>query len=143
MNITQRILKDLKVDLTEHFDNNFSRGGFFGNKWAKRKDGTATHLNNTGRLRNSIRSRIVGNSIVFTSSTPYAAIHNEGSHETIQVQGYKRKRKKEGYTTVGAHKRHLNMPKRQFIGEYPGMNKTVERAARRAIEAAIKQSIKK
>ncbi len=50
-NLLKNILSDLRVDLTDHFDKNFSRGGFFGKKWKPRKDGVAIHLNNTGTLR--------------------------------------------------------------------------------------------
>ena len=40
-NLLQNILSDLRVDLTDHFDKNFSKGGFFGKKWKPRKDGVA------------------------------------------------------------------------------------------------------
>ena len=56
-NLLQNILSDLRVDLTDHFDKNFSRGGFFGKKWKPRKDGVATHLNNTGTVADIRRVR--------------------------------------------------------------------------------------
>lgn len=70
-NLFQNILSDLKVELLDKFDNNFTRGGFFGKKWQRRRDGTPTNLNNTGTLRRSITAKVTGNSLSFTSSTPY------------------------------------------------------------------------
>ena len=144
-NLLQNILSDLRVDLTDHFDKNFSRGGFFGKKWKPRKDGVATHLNNTGTLRRSIRSRVSGHSLTFTSSTPYSAIHNEGGiiyvrphhrHFWCKVDGKRKKVRKQvkGY--------NYKMPKRQFLGEYPGLDKTIDRAAKRNIEAELKRMAK-
>lgn len=36
-----------------------------------------------GHLRNSIESRIQGDKIIFSSSLPYASIHNEGGEITV------------------------------------------------------------
>jgi len=130
---TQKILKNLKVELTDKFDKNFSQGGFFGNRWKPRKkDGYPTHLNNTGALRRSIKSHIEGDTIVFTSSTPYAADHNEGVNKKVRV------RSKKGKTFT----RKMNLPQRQFIGEYKGMEKTVERIAKKIIETELQTIIK-
>jgi len=131
--IFQKALKDLKIELTEKFDKNFSQGGFFGNRWKSRKDGYQTHLNNTGALRRSIKSHIEGDAIVFTSSKPYAAAHNEGVNKRVKVKS------KKGKTFT----RKMNLPQRQFIGEYPGMEKTVERIAKQVIEAEIQAFVKK
>ncbi len=123
MNLIQKILNDLKVELADKFDKNFSSGGFFGKKWKARKDGYETHLNNTGRLRSSIHSRISGTSLTFTSDTPYSAVHNEGLR-------------------AGRGKGFI-MPKRQFIGEYPGMDKTIERIAKDAVGEQVKLMVNK
>jgi len=122
-NPTQNILRILKVELHDKFDQNFSKGGFFGNRWKPKKDGSASHLIKRGILRRSIRSHIEGDSIIFTSSTPYATVHNEGGKAG----------RGKGFT----------MPKRQFIGEYPGMQKTVQRLAKQEIEKEIQTIIKK
>lgn len=140
--LLQNILSDLQKDLTDHFDKNFSRGGFFGKRWEPRKDGVATHLNNTGTLRRSIRSRISGHSITFTSSTPYSAIHNEGG--TIRVKSHLRTYRIKMNGKLMKVKRQVKaynykMPQRQFLGEYPGLDKTIDRAAKRNIEAELKR----
>ncbi|MCL2291215.1 MAG: phage virion morphogenesis protein [Bacteroidetes bacterium] len=131
--ILQKILKDLKVELTDKFDQNFSQGGFFGKKWQKRKDGSATHLNNTGALRRSIKPHIEGDEIIFTSSTPYASAHNEGVNKNVRVKSKKGKK----FT------RKMNLPQRQFIGEYTGMEKTIERIAKQAMEEATQDIVQK
>lgn len=79
--VIRNILKDIKVELTDEFDKNFERQGFFSEKWQRRKSpmrpGGAI-LVDTGGLRRSIRSRSDSESITFFTSLPYAAIHNEG-----------------------------------------------------------------
>ena len=131
--VLNKILKDLKVELADKFDKNFSQGGFFGNKWKPKKDGSASHLIKRGVLRRSIKSHIEGNAIVFTSSTPYAAAHNEGVNKNVRV------RSKKGKTFT----RKMKLPQRQFIGEYSGINKTIERIAKKAIEEELQATIQK
>lgn len=78
-----RILKDIQVELSEEFDKNFEREAFFSEAWARRKSpvhgGRSGHLlMDSGALRGSVRSRIKGDSVFFSSDLPYAGIHNEG-----------------------------------------------------------------
>lgn len=81
--LVNNILRDVKVELSDEFDRNFSRQGFFGEKWARRKSpsdpgrGILIGKGKTG-LRKSISSRISGNTITFYSDLHYAAIHNDG-----------------------------------------------------------------
>jgi phage gpG-like protein len=83
--IIKKIMTDLKVELSEEFDKNFERKAFFAQKtWVGRKSGQrGSLLMVTGRLRRSLRGRVQGKAVVFTSDAPYAAIHNEGG--TIKV----------------------------------------------------------
>ncbi len=73
-------LRDLKVELTEEFDRNFQRKAFFDKAWPKTKliNRKGSMMMRSGQLRQSIQSRIEGSKIIFTSSLPYASIHNEG-----------------------------------------------------------------
>lgn len=78
-----RILKDIQVELADEFDQNFEREAFFSESWARRRSpvhgGRSGHLLvDTGGLRGSIRSRIEGDSVFFSSDLPYAGIHNDG-----------------------------------------------------------------
>ncbi|MGB0869487.1 MAG: hypothetical protein ACPGSD_07805 [Flavobacteriales bacterium] len=81
----KQILTDVKVKLTDEFDQNFERKAFFDKKWPA----TTLHnrkgsiLSRTGALRRSIQSNTAGSQITFKSSVPYAQIQNEGGK--IQV----------------------------------------------------------
>lgn len=80
-NIIKRILKDIRVEMGDEFDRNFERQAFFSEAWARRKSPTrpgGSILIDTGNLRKSIGSRTTENSIVFYTTLPYAAIHNDG-----------------------------------------------------------------
>lgn len=76
------LLKDIKTDLADEFDKNFERKAFFDTPWAQRKLRPSDNLLNVhgGQgLRGSIKASIAGDGkILFTSSLPYASIHNEG-----------------------------------------------------------------
>ena len=81
----KNIVKDIAVDLTDEFDQNFANKGFFGKQW------DATSIPNrkgslmarTNSLRNSIKSRVSGSGISWTSSLPYASLHNEGGEVVV------------------------------------------------------------
>lgn len=82
-------LKDISVKLGDEFDRNFEREAFFNEKWARRKfndDESRGLLTREGTLRRSIKDGVSITdhaSVVFTSSVPYAAIHNEGGAITV------------------------------------------------------------
>lgn len=81
LKIIRRILKDIRVEMSDEFDRNFERQAFFNEAWARRKSPTRPGraiLIDSGQLRRSIGSRMTENSIVFYTTLPYAAIHNEG-----------------------------------------------------------------
>ena len=87
--IIRRILKDIQVDLSDEFDKNFERQGFFSESWARRKSPTRPGghiLVDTGTLRRSIKSVITDNSISFSSTLPYAGIHNDGGEITVTAK---------------------------------------------------------
>lgn len=82
--ILYKILNDLRVELADEFDKNFERKAFFNEQWEDRKhDSKGSLMLVTGKLRRSIKSEIEGSSIVFSSSEPYAVIHNEGGEITV------------------------------------------------------------
>lgn len=80
--LIKNILTDIRVELLEEFDRNFERKRFFDQKWKKSKNGLVA----SGKLRRSIQAKVVGNSVVFTSSMPYAKIHNEGGTITVTAK---------------------------------------------------------
>lgn len=81
-------LKDISVELGDEFDRNFKREAFFNEKWARRKfndDESRGLLSREGTLRRTIKDEasVTDRSVIFTSSVPYAAIHNEGGTITV------------------------------------------------------------
>ena len=81
-------LKDISVKLGDEFDRNFERQAFFNEQWARRKfndDESRGLLSREGTLRRTIKKEasVTDHSVVFTSSVPYAAIHNEGGTITV------------------------------------------------------------
>lgn len=80
-NIYAKILDDIRIKLTDEFDRNFERQAFFSTPWQRhkspqRQDGHI--LVASGALRRSIKTVSEEKTITFSSSLPYAAIHNEG-----------------------------------------------------------------
>ena len=88
-NIIRRILRDIQVDLADEFDRNFERQAFFSHAWERRKSPTRPGghiLVDTGQLRRSIQSKTDDNSVTFSSTLPYAAIHNDGGEITVTAK---------------------------------------------------------
>lgn len=78
--LMNRILKDIKVELSDEFDQNFKRKAFFDKPWPKRQHSypRGTLMSVTNRLRRSFRGSASNASVQWRSDAPYAAIHNEG-----------------------------------------------------------------
>ena len=83
----RRCLSDIKVELDEEFDKNFTRQSFMGeDDWPKRNpdlDAGRSVLTQSGALRRSVRSAMGGKAIRYHSPKPYARIHNEGGDITV------------------------------------------------------------
>lgn len=81
----KNILKDIQVDLTDEFDKNFTNKSFFGSAWANtslpNKKGSL--LARTNSLRKSIKPRNDGSGITWSSSLPYANLHNLGGEVVV------------------------------------------------------------
>lgn len=84
----QRTLTDIKVKLEGEFKENFTRKAFFDEKWKTPKfpNSRGSMMLRSGNLRASILGKVQGNSIVFSSSMPYAHIHNNGGEIKVTPQ---------------------------------------------------------
>ncbi len=161
MNFTQKILSDLRVELLDEFDRNFERKGFFDSKWpeARYKNPRGSLMLRSGRLRKSIRGQILKNGIGFSSSMPYASIHNQGGKITVtpkmrrffwamyyqnlsgvsfsiktrKVATGSRKYEQAEYWRSMALTRggQITIPQRQFIGHHPQVDKIVRQTSDR------------
>ena len=85
----KQTLTDIKVKLGEEFDRNFERKAFFDEKWPATKltYHRGSLMMRTGRLRKSLLSpKVTSNGIIWSSSLPYADIHNNGGEMRITPQ---------------------------------------------------------
>lgn len=140
-NIYDRILADARVKLTEMFDRNFERQGFFGQRWKATKvskvnaRGAGSILIVTGNMRGSIRSMVRGMAVVFSSNLPYTTLHNEGGKFAVNVRAHSRTHRKSGKSyEVRQHSRQVNMPQRQFIGDHPEVQKALGEIVNKNLE---------
>lgn len=171
-NLMKKILHDIKIELTEEFDRNFERKAFFDQPWEKRKrEVRGTILMGKGRLRRSIRSRLSGSGVHFSSDAPYAAIHNEGgkikitakmrryfwamyyknankvvySIKTRQVatkHGAKLSAEAEYWRNMALTKKDkFTIPKRQFIGSHTVTDKAIRAIVDENLRDYISQNI--
>lgn len=117
--ILRRILKDIQVEMSDEFDQNFEREAFFSEKWQRRKSPIRNNgraiLTDTGRLRSSIHSRITDNYVVFYSDLPYARMHNEGGEIVVtkKMKRFFRAKAYEAAGTFGRKKTNGTTPKKQ------------------------------
>lgn len=141
--LLKQILTDIKVELSDEFDENFKNGGFFGSKWPPRKNTKAMNalLIKTGRLRKSITGSVSGNSVSWKSDAPYANVHNTGGKITQSVPPHSRTSKKGKNYSVKAHSKTMTVPQRKFIGDHPQVGKAVNDIVGRAITKHIETII--
>lgn len=148
-NIYDKILRDARVKLTEMFDSNFTRQGFFGKKWLPTKVSKVNKAGKqgsilivTGAMRRSIRSQVRGNAVVFTSDKPYTGLHNEGGKFAGNVRSHVRKVGGK-LVRVKAHTRQMNMPQRQFIGDHAEVQKALGEIVFKHLQKESEQLVKK
>lgn len=128
---------------------------------AKNNNGRAI-LVKTGRLRRSVRiTGITEDSVTVGTDVPYARIHNEGYKGSQQVRAHSRRlkfeakytdltektksgkfkvRKAKGVyeTKVEAFTRRMRMPRRQFLGDSPYLQRNLKRIADAEFNRACK-----
>lgn len=148
--IFNRILRDLRAELTEEFDRNFERKAFFDQPWppAKMHNRRGSLMLRSGYLRRSIRSEISGNAIRFTSSAIFAELQNNGGQIRITAKMrrffwamyYRATKKSKTGARVATPEAAMwkamalkpvgsviKVPARKFIGNHPQVNASIER----------------
>lgn len=142
------LLKDIQNILDDEFDRNFERKAFFTTAWKTAlRNNTGSLMYRTGALAKSITpSQLIGNTIRWESSLPYADLHNSGGKIMVTQKmknffWYKFK------MATGGDNKNLNtealfwkamalkkvgtiitIEKRQFIGEHPVVHQCVQEA---------------
>ncbi len=139
-------LTDIKVKLDGEFKKNFTKHSFFGDRWKRpRMRNTRGALLGQGTLMNSLQSELTPNGIRYSSSVPYAQIHNEGG-EIVVTAKMKRYFWRMYYLCTNADKQKnltkeaqqwkalalkkvgskIVIPKRQFIGQHPKVDTMIK-----------------
>lgn len=158
----KNFLSDLKVELMDEFDRNFERKAFFDQPWPKERmpNGEGSLMMRTGALRRSIRATASGQVIRFTSSLPYASIHNEGGEITVtpamkrffwamyykssgaasKAKGQSKRRfsaESEWWKAMALKKAgsKIKIDQRQFIGPHREVDQCVERVLHKSMQA--------
>ena len=139
------IISDMRVELAEEFDKNFTRKAFFTNKWKKRRNPNAlgSLLVVTGSLRRSIQAKETPDGVRCTSNQPYATLHNEGGKGSVTVRQHTRKSKKGKSYTVRQHNRAVNVPQRQFVGDGQDTQRIIKNVIDDNLEQYNQEIIKK
>ncbi len=140
------ILDDMRVDLSEEFDRNFERKGFFSDKWKPRAHdySRGSLLMVSSALRRSVKggAETLENGVRFSSAVPYASIHNEGGKITVTAK-MKRyfwaqfiKTKDEAWRRMALMKvgKVITMPERRFIGDGPDTQRIIREAIDRNLQ---------
>lgn len=138
------ILDDMRVDLSEEFDRNFERKGFFSNKWKPRAYdySRGSLLMVSGDMRKATQGEVSGDGVRFSSAMPYASIHNEGGKITVTA---KMKRyfwakfiqtKDESWRRMALMRvgKVITMPERRFIGDGPDTQRIIREAIDRNLQ---------
>lgn len=78
-------IDDLRVELMDEFDRNWERKAFFDQPWSVQKypNHRGSLLMRSGALRRSLKSASSDGEIRFSSSLPYASLHNDGGTITV------------------------------------------------------------
>lgn len=158
-------MRDIRVELTDEFDRNFERKAFFDRPWAPLSKNyhpkTGSMLNRTGALRHSLHGRIDGTRLIFSSSLPYAGIHNFGGiirqdfvptpRMRKRAMAKYKKSRSEGDLRVAVAKRvkrTIKIPARPFVGDHPRVREVVSevvslRIRKEVKEGALKEELRK
>lgn len=146
---------------TNFFKRNFELQGFPSgaglDRWPARKAGAKRNsrralLIDTGALRRSIRPIVIGTRhVIVGSSLPYARGHNEGMDTTMNVTVRSHQRGAHTRRSAGGKRRtvrvsahgvssftrmqRIRLPRRQFIGATPALDRAITREFTRRINA--------
>lgn len=138
------ILEDLRVELSDEFDRNFQRKGFFSDKWKPRAHNypRGSLLMVSGAMRRSTQGHVSGNGVRFSSALPYANLHNEGGKIIVTPKmkrffWYKYKHTKDEawkYMALMKVGKVITMPERRFIGDGPDTQRIIREVIDRNLQ---------
>ena len=127
----------------KEFKLNFKRQAFFNESWKPRKkDGKPALIGRTNQIEKNIFFRSRKDEVVIFNPLPFAFMHNEGfigvqkvapariPGSLVKAHFRKRTQAPVKGSNRKAHKRKaysqkINLPKRQFIGKHPDLDKKI------------------
>lgn len=155
----QQTLTDIKVKVASEFDKNFERKAFFNRPWKPSSFSLSVGslLVRSGKLRRSIKSRVQGDSILFSSNMPYAELQNNGGKiiVTQKMKKYfwakylslqhKKPTQAQRFKAMALKKvgSVITIEKRPFIGKHPKLKTFIEPIIRKNFQQYIKNLIPK
>ena len=138
------ILSDMRVDLSDEFDRNFARKAFFSDKWRPRAHDypRGSLLMVSGAMRRSAQGQVSGNGVRFSSSLPYATLHNEGGKITVTAKMKRffwakyKETGEESWRRMALMKvgKVITMPERRFIGDGPDTQRIIREVIDRNLQ---------
>lgn len=157
-----QLIDALGVEGVKFIDDNFKKQGFQGatfQPWVKRKstkNANRAILVKSGVLRRSIQQTNNSDSVKLSTDIPYARIHNEGGEirhpyrtvdlyytkkgaklklAKLQTQSQQRKATEVRHSSISNHT--TKMPKRQFMGDSPVLQKSAREALIKILTTAL------
>ena len=148
--LIKNILSDLRVEVLDEFNRNFTRKAFFDRPWPARQmdTGRGTLLLVSGHMRRSLRCTASRGSLYFSSDMPYFSIHNRGGkipvtpamrryfwamyYKNVTAKGATGKSAARKCRTAGYYrgmditkKKAFTIPQRQVVGDHPTVGRIV------------------
>lgn len=148
--IITKLVNDICVELSDEFDQNFERKAFFTEKWKETRmpNQQGSLMARSGNLRKSIQSHQTDTTITWSSSLPYASIHNQGGEIKVthkmksffwamfyksggkeaEQQGNSLTQEQQAWKFMALSPvgKVITIPQRQFIGDHPEVNRAIE-----------------
>ena len=161
--LMQNILSDLRVELLDEFDSNFTRKAFFDRPWPARRmpGGRGSLLIVSGRLRRSLRCSQTRSALMFYSDAAYFSIHNRGGRIPVTPRMRKyfwamyyryapssgnragaKNAIAEYYKSLALTKaQEFTIPQRQIVGDHPKVSRAVDDICVRHVNQWIAKNV--
>lgn len=151
--LEQRIRKAMRSlpklvaeDAAEYSRRRFAEKNFDGKPWKplskNYRPTRGTLLVRSGALLNSVRVVSVSQEKVVigagNSKVPYAQVHNEGFSGSVVVKTHSRRMKGGKTVRVKSHNRRMNIPRRQFMGNCPELERKLKTVSEQLFKSILK-----
>lgn len=133
-------------DAAEYSRRRFAEKNFDGKPWKplskNYRPTRGTLLVRSGALLNSVRVVSVSQEKVVigagNSKVPYAQVHNEGFSGSVVVKTHSRRMKGGKTVRVKSHNRRMNIPRRQFMGNCPELERKLKTVSEQLFKSILK-----